>query len=329
MPGRDDKKDADGGSRNVNKPLLAVGGGGLSALIFVAPFWGGPIGVLLMYLAPAPLLAAGLGLGSQAVIVAAGAGLITVAFLGSALAVGSFAVAGVYAGLHALPACLVIYQALMKKRSGATDDPEAWFPPGAILASLTALGGFAVLGIALAMSGETSIEDNVRTVLMTAMEAAGTAMPTTDLGAVVDTLAPTFLGFGVVMWVTTMVLNGVLVQGFLTRRQWNIRPRPQWSALALPDWLSWPIVISAAVALVADGDAAYVARNLVILFAVPYFFLGLAVVHSLLANVPQRTFVLVTLYACLFLFFVFAAGILAALGLAEQWAGVRSRFQKT
>lgn len=313
----------------MNKPLLAVGGGGLSSLIFLAPFWGGPLGVVLMYLAPLPLLAAGLGLGSRPAILAAGAGVITAAAIGGAFAVGSFAVAGVYAGLHALPACLVIYQALMKKRSGATEDPEAWFPPGAILASLTLLGGFGVVGLALAIAGTTGIEESVRGVLMAAMEAAGPAVPATDLGAFVDTLAPTFLGFSGVMWVTMMVINGVLAQGFLTRRQWNIRPRPRWSALTLPEWLAWPLVISAAIALLAGGDIGYAANNLVILFAAPYFFLGLAVVHSLLAKASQRGFALVTLYACLFLFFVFVAGIIAALGIAEQWAGVRSRFQKT
>jgi hypothetical protein len=67
-------------------------------------------------------------------------------------------------------------------------------------------------------------------------------------------------------------------------------PTPNWSALTLPEWMSWPLVGTAVVALVSSGDVAYLAHNLVLIFAAPYFFLGLAVVHSLARLAPRKGF---------------------------------------
>jgi hypothetical protein len=311
----------------VNNAIAAIGAGGVSALIFMAPFWSGALGVLLMYLAPLPLLAAGLGLGSQSVLIAAASGLVTVALIGGSVSTGGVAILGVYAGLHALPACLMIYQALMKKRAGSPEDPEAWFPVGSILASVTVMGALGAIGVALGLGA--GIEENLRGLLSSAINIAAPSLQITDQTMLLDTLAPSFLGVSVSVWVVMMVINGTLAQSLLARKNRSIRPRPTWSALTLPDWIAWPLVACAAVALLADGDFDYVARNLVIILATPFFFLGLAVTHALLANVGYRAFALGAVYASLVLFFLFAAGILAALGIAEQWAGVRSRFSRT
>ncbi|MGZ9035436.1 MAG: hypothetical protein ACXW25_13650, partial [Rhodospirillales bacterium] len=86
--------------------LIAVGGGGLSAAASLAGQFGVPGAVLVACLAPLPLLAIGLALGPKAAAAAAGTGILF------ALAVAGLAAASVYAGLHALPAALVVDRAL-------------------------------------------------------------------------------------------------------------------------------------------------------------------------------------------------------------------------
>jgi hypothetical protein len=68
------------------------------------------------------------------------------------------------------------------------------------------------------------------------------------------------------------------------------------------------------------------AHNLVLILAAPYFFLGLAVVHSLARLAPSKVFVLTTFYVALGVFFAFAGAAVVGLGVIEQWAGVRRRF---
>ena len=90
--------------------------------------------------------------------------------------------------------------------------------------------------------------------------------------------------------------------------------------------MTWPLVGTAVVALVSSGDMEYLAHNLVLIFAAPYFFLGLAVVHCLARLAPGKGFVLTAFYVTLGLFLAFAGVAVIGLGVIEQWAGVRRRF---
>ena len=295
--------------------LLAVGGGGLSGAAVLAALGGSPLGMIAVYLAPLPLLAAGLALGTSGFGIAASAGL-TVALL-----FGGFAAAGLYGGLHVIPSWLLVQQA-MRTHPGTGDQ---WRPIGDVLAVVTLLIAFVVAATCWSARGAGGIEAGVEG-LLTAVATMVSDFDEPTRQALVDQVAPLFPGFAAVIWLTILIANAVLAQGLLTARGLNRRPKPRWSKLRLPGWFDWPLVGVAVLALTTQGDVAYIARNLVVILLAAYFLVGLAVVHDIGGRSRSKGLMLTAFYALLMLFFLFAAALVAALGVAEQWIGVRRRF---
>jgi hypothetical protein len=92
--------------------------------------------------------------------------------------------------------------------------------------------------------------------------------------------------------------------------------------LVLPDWMSWFIVAAASVALLGQGELEFFGRNLALILAVPFFFLGLAVVHNLACHVVFPRILLTAFYMALLLSGWIAMMVIAT-GIAEQWFGLR------
>jgi len=295
--------------------MLAVASGLASALL--AGLHGVPSGIFLAFLAPLPLLIVGLGSGSGAAAVAVGCGLVLFTLFGG----GVFA-AGVYGGTHGIPSWLMVQQSL--QRRAAPDGGVEWSSPGSVLSVLAIFGALVACGAASFWA--PGIEGNVREALNGMVGALAEANIETPLPRIADILVPLLFGTAGVMWVMVLVVNGVIAQGLLARGGNNLRPTPRWSSLTLPNWLSWVLVGTAALALVSDGDIGYLARNAVVILAAPYFFLGLAVVHDLCRRLSIPGLVLVVFYVSLIWLLMLVGPIVAGLGVLEQWAGVRRRF---
>lgn len=301
--------------------LIAIGGGGLSAAATMAGLFGLPGGFLLAYLAPLPLVMVGLGLGPAAVLIAALTGVAAVGLL------GGIASAGVYGGMHAFPSWLLVRQALTKP-AGQDDTATGWYPVGAVLCWLTVIGASGAVATALSWQGAGGIEDSVKGLLEQALAMAAPTLGDIDQETFISVMAPMFIGMTVTSWLLMIMLNGMLGQALLARRGWAIRPTPRWSELTLPDWISWLLAGAAAVALFGSGDFEYLGLNLVIIFAAPFFFLGLAVIHTLVRPLPARGFFLTALYVAMVPFFLLVGVVVAGLGVIEQWVGIRSRLAK-
>jgi len=306
--------------------LIAIGGGGLSAAASMAGLFGSPGGFVLAYLAPLPLLMVGLGLGPAAALVAALTGVAGVALLGGITS------AGVYGGMHAFPSWLVVRQAMIQSPSQDGSSAE-WYPVGSVLCWLAVLVAAAALLIVFSIVGgssiESSISDFLRPYAATLAEVVAGSDAQRFQVMFLDYLVPIIIGLWGVSWLILVTVNGVLGQWLLAQRGWAIRPTPRWSDLTLPDWISWLLVAAAAATVFGSGDLEYLALNLVIIFAVPFFFLGLAVVHKLVRPLSARGFVLAAFYFTLIVFFMaFAGAAVAGLGVIEQWVGIRSRLAK-
>ncbi|HRK95387.1 MAG TPA: DUF2232 domain-containing protein, partial [Rhodospirillales bacterium] len=91
------------------------------------------------------------------------------------------------------------------------------------------------------------------------------------------------------------------------------------------DWLAWPLVGAAAVSLVTGGDVQYLARNVAMILATPYFFLGLTVVHAFARRSAAKPALLSGFYVILVVFTLVVGAIVAGLGMIEQWVGLRER----
>ncbi len=301
--------------------LIAIGGGGLSAVATMAGLFGLPGGLLLAYLAPLPLLMVGLGLGPAAALIAALTGVAAVGLLGGITS------AGVYGGMHAFPSWLLVRQALTQTR-GQEEPVQGWYPVGSVLCWLAVVGATAAVATAWSWQGAAGIEDSVRNLLETALSAAAPTLGDMDRETFVSVMAPMFVGMTAASWLLMILLNGILGQALLARRGWAIRPTPRWSELTLPDWMSWLLTGAAAIALFGSGDVEYLGLNLVIIFAAPFFFLGLAVIHTLVRSLPARGFLLTAFYVAMVPFLMVMGLIVAGLGVVEQWVGIRSRLAK-
>ena len=139
-------------------------------------------------------------------------------------------------------------------------------------------------------------------------------------------IAHVFPGAVAASWVIMTVVNGVMAQSLVVRMEKNLRSRPQYSAVDLPHWLSWPLVIAAAVALAGSGEWEYVGRNATLVFATPYFLLGLAVVHTLAKRVTYTGALLMVFYLVI-VTSLWATLVVAGIGVVEQWFGLRDRAQ--
>ena len=300
--------------------LIAVAAGCASATVLLAALAGPFGGAMLAYLTPLPLLCVGLAFGSATVPIAAAAGFAwTMGF-------SNVAAAGVFGGMHALPSWLVVRQALVRRPAAVPGADPEWGSAGSVLTALTLLAGAATIAIGVLGTGAQGIEATVREVLQSALREALPAMPDVQLAELVEVAVPAFLGACAATWIIMIVVNAVLAQNLMSSRGWSMRPTPQWSLLELPDWMSWPLVAAAAVALIDSGDAGYIARNLVLVFATPFFLVGLAVVHRLVRRLPNRGLPLVAFYLGLALAFPIFAGFATLAGVIEQWWGIRRRF---
>ena len=294
--------------------LIAFGGGLLAALMASAAF-GGAMGVLVAYFASLPLFLVGLAFGANALGLAAATGIVV------CILSGGIAAAAVFTALNALPSWLVT-QLAMRRVVGAAGS-IGWTPIGRVLALLACLIAFTMVSVGVAAAGGDNVEPAIRAHLAEAFAVSLSALDDAAREDLVATVAPLFLGFSAAVWLLMIAINAVLAENLLAGRGRALRPRPTWSALALPDWFAWPLVAAAAIGLTTTGDASFIARNVVLVFGAAYLLQGLATIHTLLRGRPRRRPMLIILYLLLAMFFVVAAPVIAGLGMVDQWARLR------
>jgi hypothetical protein len=229
--------------------------------------------------------------------------------------------AGVYGGLHALPSWLLVHQALLRRPPATGGDPDGWLPIGAIVATLAALTAFVSLCTAAEAGLDGGVLAAVQQLLTEAMTIVAPTLEPAQRAQVVGTLAPLFVGFSAVSWQMMILINALIAQRVLAGRGRALRPSPRWSDMSLPQWLSWPLIASAIVGLAGSGDLGYLGRNLAIGLMVPYFLLGLSIVHRHSRRWPVRVPLLVFFYIALIAFTAVIGTALAGLGMISQWSG--------
>jgi len=298
--------------------LIAIAGGALSAILYLAVALSSPGALILAYLAQLPLFLVGLSLGVAPAAIASASGTVIV------LAATSLGTAGLYVLLTAGSATLIVRQLLLNR---PTDKGGIeWYPPGLLISGLAA-AGLACLGLAAlyAMGAEGGLEGFIRERL-TSMFNALAPDQETRIGAAADTIAHFLPAAMVASWNMMVVVNAVLAQGLLTRFGRALRPSPSLTALWLPRWPTYALIAAAAIAFV-PGEIGMLAQNAAIILAIPFVFLGLGVLHAIAGRATARLLLLFLLYMVLVLF-GWPVLIVAAIGFIEQWVGLRGRFAR-
>ncbi len=305
--------------------LMYIGGGVLSALLYLSVVSGGMGALILAYLAPLPLLMVGLGAGLRPFAIAATAAVAAVGLFGGVLFGMTYAVA------NGVLVAVIVRQSLLAR--AGPDGSLEWYPPGLLLVVMTGLGLAGLLAAALLTLGDPGgLEGGVRQFLVMGFGdvAAGTGGDAeSGVTQVIDSFAQIFPGMVVVSWLTMAIINAALAQGVLMRFGRNLRPPMRVTEVELPHWMPMLLAAAGLLALVGgDGQLGYLALNVVIVLLVPFFFAGLAVVHAFASARQARTLLLVVFY-----FFLLVSGwpiaMVIGLGVIEQWAGLRRRFART
>ena len=295
-----------------------------------------PGGVPFMLLVPLPLFLSGLSMGPSAATVSAVTAclalslmvVVTVAQISGSLAIAVADGAGMFIGTAitlGVPVTILVRQALLSR---TTDDGSVeWYPAGPLVVWLTGIGvlmlGFSLLSFVLFAAGP-SLEAVFTDQLAEALRLMLPEAEDPQLQEAATAAAQIGLGAGLDSWLMVIAANGILAQGVLRRFGRNLRPAPDITALALPHWLGLALAATALVALLATGDLGFVARSLLIVLLLPYFFAGLAVVHAACRNRGARAILLIVFYLILVMF-AWLAALVAGLGLLDQTFDLRRR----
>ena len=299
--------------------LIALIGGLASATFFLAIRSGAPGAVILTYLASVPLLAVGLSQGLNLTIISASVAIISIF-------VGLYAsAAGVYIAISALPAIIVVRQALIS-RPGPNPNELEWYPIGLILSWLTSCG-LLLLGflIVYTMGEEGGLVGASHQILDKVFLALSKNNP--QVSKFIGLLAIYLPGMLLSVWLLISVVNSALTQNFLSRMGHSIRPLPTYSAFELPNWMSLALATAILLSLF-PGSLGDFGRNASPLLSTPFFLLGLAVIHTLSQQLSARKVVLAGLYALLIIVGWLSA-VIVLLGVLEQWISLRQRFDKS
>jgi hypothetical protein len=300
--------------------LIALAGGCASALMFASITSGALISLLLLYLAPLPLMVIALGWGPlSATIASAAASFALAAIFGIPYGVG-------YIISVALPAWWLGHLALLGRPvassgNGAAAPDIEWYPVGSILvwiatfASLTTFCALLTFG-----TDATVILAALKQGLLRILEVRGTAGEEKVLDALV-TIMPACAVIGIMV---TLTIN-LWLAGKITAMSGRLRrPWPELKTAALPKTVLAALCIVAACTL-SGGLVTILAEIITAALMMAYAFAGFAVLHTLTLALKSRALWLGSAYAAVVLF-VWPVIAVVVLGLADAVFGFRQRY---
>ncbi|MCH8092565.1 MAG: DUF2232 domain-containing protein [Proteobacteria bacterium] len=298
--------------------LIAIAGGLLTALLHLSTETGNPAALIFAYFTLLPLFMVGLAKGLAA---AAISGAVAVVVMGMA---AKFTLAIMFALAYAVPAVGMVRMALLNRQMPG--GPADWYPAGRMMSLLTGYGAAALIAFAvIAGDSPAGMEGVFREGIETSLSGLAGGEDAAGPANIAAQVAPHFPALIITSWLIMVAINGSLAQKFLRRLGWNLRPSPQIRAFELPNWMAIALAISVLAWLVGgQGELGFIGWNLMLVFSVPYFFMGLAVIHTLSRPWSARTLALAMFYLFLIVFH-WPVAVIAALGLVEQWVGLRQR----
>jgi hypothetical protein len=312
----------------ITTVLIALAAGCASALMFASIISGALISLLLFYLAPLPLMVAGLGWGP-----------LSAAIGGIAAALGLGAIFGIpyciaFVLTVALPAWWLGHLALLGRPiatasagNGAAPVPPVmeWYPVGRILLWTA---GFAVLTTMAALltlgTDAATITGALRRGLLRIIGVRDPAPATGDTEHLVDALVTIAPAAAAIVAMMTLTLNLWLAAKITATSGRLHRPWPDMKSAALPPMTL--VALSLALAFCFTGGLfAMLAQIAGAALMMAYALTGFAVLHTLTLAMKGRALWLSGTYAIVL---VFGWPILAmvGLGLADAVFGFRQRY---
>jgi hypothetical protein len=307
--------------------LIGIAAGAAAALLFASVTSGSLLAVVLFYLAPLPMMIAGLGWSHWSALIGALFGATAIAAIfGSVFFLGFLASAG-------LPAWWLSYLALLARPvasggNGATPTLE-WYPTGRLVIWSAILGALIVV-VAIVNFGTDadSFHAAMRATLakllgLDAGKPAGTQSTMTGLDFLAAALPPAAAVLATINNAFNLWLAGRIVK-FSGRLA---RPWPQIPMMTFPRLVLAALAIAVGVSL-AGGFPGILASVVAASLMMAYGVLGFSVLHAITQGVNGRGFLLGGSYAAAMLL-GWPVLALCLLGLIEAMFGLRARVART
>jgi len=306
--------------------FIGIGAGAAAALLFAAVTSGVWLSIPLFYLAPLPIMIAGLGWSHWAAMIA------TLA--------GSFALAAAFGWVFffsflagaGLPAWWLTYLAMLARPAGNGATALEWYPPGRLVVWAAILGGLVVV-VAIpnfgsdAESFRAGLRNALTHILRVETDAPANApltMPgVSNASRLIDFLVAAIPPAAAVLATITNVFNLWLAGAIVKFSGLLKRPWPQLSAMTFPSQIALALTAVMGLSFVG-GLIGILASVLTAGLLMAYGVLGFAVLHAITQGISNRAFVLGSVYAA-----VIVIGLpvlaLSLLGLIETIFDVRAR----
>lgn len=307
--------------------FIALIAGCASALMFASIISGELVALVLLYLAPLPLMVSALGWGP---------------FCASLGGIAAATALGLVFGLPyclaftvavALPAWWLGHLALLG-RATAPAAPVAdaaavapdieWYPIGRILLWIAGFAALVTIAALLTIGTDAeTIATNLRRGVSRILTSTGTVSGG-DTEQLVDAFIALAPAAATMVTMLTLALNLWLAAKVTATSGRLSRPWPDLKTVALPPMMLAVLCVAIAFSF-SGGLAAIVAKIITTALMVAYALTGFAVLHTLTLALKSRAFWLGSAYVVV-VFFFWPVLAVALLGLADAVFGVRERF---
>ena len=309
--------------------LVGLGAGTCSALLLASLHSGSAISIVLVFLAPLPIMIATIGWSHWAGLAAA-----AVAALASGAAFDPSDALSVLYGVG-LPAWWLGYLALLARPAGPGGELE-WYPPGrlvlwcAIVCALVTMAELAQLpenGASLADALRASFQKVLRAQMHIPDDEPLTMPGVDDPGRVIDVMVIVFPALAAALATVVEFINLGLAARIVSVSGRLRRPWPDLAAMRLPTVAPAALAAALAGSFLSDiaGTAAAVAAGCLL---VAYAALGFAVLHGITRHLRSRALVLGVVYALVAVLW-WPLLLMTLLGLVDAAFDLRARVAAT
>ncbi|MGB8638361.1 MAG: DUF2232 domain-containing protein [Pseudolabrys sp.] len=306
--------------------IIGIGAGAAAALLFASVTSGSWLSIPLFYLAPLPIMIAGLGWSHWAAMTAALAGA-----LGLGAVFGTVFLLAFAAGAG-FPAWWLGYLAMLARPVAATNGSGQdaasfeWYPPGRLVVWAAVLG---VLVVIVAIPNFGIDADSFRAGLRDALNAimrvnSGTpARAGSNTERLLEILVNAIPPAAAVLATITNLLNLWLAARIVKFSGHLARPWPQLSSMSFPPLMAAALAVAIVLSFL-DGMLGIVGGIVAASLLLAYGVLGFAVLHAITQGMSARPFVLSITYAGVILL-GWPMLALCLLGLVDTAIGLRGR----